>query len=386
MATSFLIPVDRQIQLARQIFPDLEEIGPGICRASCPGIHRHTTANGKRDFQLWFQEGKGPSEHCMHGSCEAERNDAMSALYALLRSEDPARHTRLKTYANEHAAYIAAPTGRRAPVEPFDPALAEETAADCPIAITETWLREHSPIAIPKDPASWPSLLLDNLYHPGEKILIFTKFQSQGQLLHIAGQHTLRLEEHPPKYGQIPPARQRSGFPRGGPAGVWFLASPITGEWTPNQNNRDAHGARLGRRHADCCTRYPYLVLESDEAPPHVWLRILVQLCHPVCAIYTSGGKSYHALIRVNCRTKEEFDAQRAYFITCLSALGADPAAITAVRLTRLPGCLRYGTGSGADHRPYLDPEGNPAPRMQQLLYLNPGATKNSILENALGH
>ena len=102
-----------------------------------------------------------------------------------------------------------------------------------------------------------------------------------------------------------------------------------------------------------------------------------------VVAIYTSGGKSYHALVRVNCTTKEDFDIQRQRYITRLAALGADPAAITAVRLTRLPGCLRYGSGDGQHHKPYLDAAGQPAPRMQQLLYLNPAADGRSILHLA---
>ncbi len=379
----FEIPVDEQITLARQIFPDLEDLGNGICQATCPGIDCHTTKNAARDFRLWFERGKGPHEYCVHASCAAARQAAMSALYSLLRSKDPAVKTARENYHAARASYNAAPTLRREPFELYQPTLAHQVAEYSQAIITGDWLRQHSPIPIPADPAAWPRLLLESIYQPGDKILVFTKFASQGQLLHTVGGPTLRLEAAPPAYGHTYPERRPSAFPKGAENGVWFLAAPVTGDWQANENNRDRHGARLGRRHAACATRFPYLVLESDEAPPAVWLRILVQLADPIVAVYTSGGKSYHALVRVDCKTKEEFDLKRTEYCVRLTALGADPAAVTAVRLTRLPGCLRFGTGSGPEHRPYLGTDGKPAPRMQQLLYLNPSADGRSILDLA---
>lgn len=377
----FEIPIEEQIRIARQVFPDLEDLGNGICQATCPGIDCHTTKNSPRDFRVWFERGKGPHEKCMHGSCEAARSAAMSQLYSLLRAADPAVTAKRRDYKNARATYSSAPTLRKAPFELYQPHLAQQVADGCPLLITEQWLRDHSPVAIPADPKAWPRLLLESIYEPGEKILIFTKFASQGQLLHHVGGQTLRLEDSPPAYGHTYPIRRPCGFPQGAENGVWFLCAPVTGDWQANENNRDRHGAKLGRRHASCATSFPYLVLESDEAPPAVWLRIIVQLADPIVAIYTSGGKSYHALIRVNCRTKEEFDLKRTEYCVRLTALGADPAAVTAVRLTRLPGCLRFGSGSGPEHRPYLGTDGKPAPRMQQLLYLNPQADTRSILD-----
>ena len=69
----FDIPVSEQIAIAREIFPDIEEIGSGsgICQATCPGIACHTTGNGARDFRIWFEQGKGPHDNCVHKSCAA---------------------------------------------------------------------------------------------------------------------------------------------------------------------------------------------------------------------------------------------------------------------------------------------------------------------------
>lgn len=378
----FLLDVERQVAIARQFLPDLEHLGNGHCVATCPGECHHSTHSGKRDFAIWFSYGKGPHDHCFHKSCASARDAIMRDIWSAISKEDPSRRAALDAYKKERTLYHNAPTERPAPIEPYHPTLAMQVADANPVRdIDDDWLLAHSPIRIPDTPAKWPAMLLDALYTPQDNILIFTKFASQGQLLYTPGSGAVRLEERPPRAGYLPGKRTPSGFPKGAQAGVWFLAAPITGEWQPNDNNRDKHGAKLGRRHAACCTKFPYLVLESDDAPPAVWLAILTQLAEPIVAIYTSGGKSYHALIRVNARTKEEFDAHRRAYVTRLAALGADPAAITAVRLTRLPGCLRYGVGEGNDHRPYLTADGQPAPRMQRLLYLHPQADHTPIIE-----
>ena len=66
----------------------------------------------------------------------------------------------------------------------------------------------------------------------------------------------------------------------------------------------------------------------------------------------------------------------RDALLPVLCPLGADAAALTAVRLSRLPGCLRHGTS---------DKEGNfvpyPVPRLQELIWLNPSAPARPILE-----
>ena len=86
----------------------------------------------------------------------------------------------------------------------------------------------------------------------------------------------------------------------------------------------------------------------------------------PVVAIYSSGGKSIHALVAVDCASKAEFDACRDVLRAVLCPLGADGAAMTAVRLSRLPGCLRFGKRQAEGYKRYE------RPRLQRLVYLNP--------------
>jgi hypothetical protein len=136
---------------------------------------------------------------------------------------------------------------------------------------------------------------------------------------------------------------------------VWYLCQPVTGEWKPNPRVTDDHGRpRLSRRSEEVVTSWRYLVLESDNAPEDLWLNFLAQVPLPIAAIYTSGGKSIHALVKVDVGSKAEWDRIKKMIMPLFSKLGADPAALTAVRLTRLPCCMR---GNRPQRLLFLDPD-----------------------------
>jgi hypothetical protein len=61
----------------------------------------------------------------------------------------------------------------------------------------------------------------------------------------------------------------------------------------------------------------------------------------PISAIYDSGGDSIHALVRVDAESKAQWDEGRDAIKPHLIKLGADPGALSGVRLTRLPNCRR---------------------------------------------
>ena len=167
----------------------------------------------------------------------------------------------------------------------------------------------------------------------GEQVLIFNDLESQGQFLWEADQ---------------PPDRQRSRLPAG-QDGVWFLPQPVTGHFHPNPR---AEG-RPSRRSQEAVTAWRYAVLESDEADADDWLRCLVQMPLRIASICESGKRSIHALVRVDVASKAEWDKFMEPIKPTLITLGADPGALTAVRLSRLPQAMR-----GA--------------RCQRLLYLSP--------------
>lgn len=323
--------------------------------APCPGAHLHTTRTGRRDFQLFIDPAgiQLPHEHCFHASCQPARDEFMARLYSAIKSEQGGTHPPAQQALRPLPPQ---PTPRK--YKPcLDMVRAQALAAHCPHDITPAYLRSISPIAIPESRYSWAELLIDTLYRPGERILVFTRFASQGQFIRVAGRGNYRLSPWPGT-----PAQPIANLPSEGAEGCWFLCSPVLGTWQPNPHNTKAGRPRLGRRHTACCTRFPYAVLESDTIPPALWLRILAQITDPIAAIYTSGGKSIHALISAgDITTTEQFNVLRDKLRRRLTPVGVDPAALTAVRLTRLPGALRHNK---------CGEKGQPA--LQELYYLNP--------------
>lgn len=167
-----------------------------------------------------------------------------------------------------------------------------------------------------------------------ERVLIFTDNKSQGDALW-----------------------PNEKVPVRGPHGVWYLAQPVDGEYHPNPRQ-----GTMSRRSQEAVTAWRYLVLESDQAKPRLWLGAIVQFPLRIAAIYSSGGRSVHALVRIDARTKGEWDAEREAMKRALVVLGADAGAMTAVRLTRLPNCWR-------------------ARALQKLLYVNPEPPLRPICE-----
>ena len=223
------------------------------------------------------------------------------------------------------------------------------------------WLAERSPW----DPRRVTAQgFLDAMFREGEKTVIFINYRSQGQFGHIAGApgKTYYLGDRP---GLRPVLATE--FPDHAREGAWFLPSPLDGKWHPSGKVDPAGNPVLSRRTGASITTYRHLLLESDNAPEEEWLNLICQLPLPITALYTSGSRSIHALIKIDTPSKSAFDAFRDRISPILSKLGADPAAISGVRLTRLPGILRDGTIDKDGKYFKFDP-----PRLQRLLYLNP--------------
>lgn len=204
--------------------------------------------------------------------------------------------------------------------------------------VDEAWLAKRS--KTPPDQISTEQFL-NSLYQPGEKVLLFNEFKSQGQQPYEVNADS-KIED----------------ALRGGPEGIWFLSNPVDGLEHPNPRQEN----KPSRRSEESVTAFRYMVVESDVTDPKEWLACLVQLPLRIVAIYTSGGKSIHALVRVDATSKEHWDATCRKMKPILVTLGADPGALTAVRLTRLPGAKR-------------------GEKLQQLLYINPNPEAKPIWE-----
>jgi hypothetical protein len=90
----------------------------------------------------------------------------------------------------------------------------------------------------------------------------------------------------------------------------------------------------------------------------------MARLPLPIAAVYESGGKSVHALLKIEAATADEWRQAVEKIRIPLVMLGADEAAMTAVRLSRLPQCYRREKG-----------------KWQRLLYLNGAPDGTPIIE-----
>ncbi len=115
----------------------------------------------------------------------------------------------------------------------------------------------------------------------------------------------------------------------------------------------------MGRAHEGACTRFPYLLIESDSVDLDTWFKILVTQPIPIASICTSGSKSLHTLIRLDDTADWQTECSKYHYLV---DYGADKNAMTKVRRTRLPGVVRR------------EKIGMPCNCCQQLLYLDPNA------------
>lgn len=313
----------------------------------CRFSHLHSKPGGARDVRVCLTEdgGKLPTFFCFHSSCEGEwapvNRELRRRIWFAENGGNPLPSSNWNQGGRTPREPDVKPPGRRDfDLEALKRIYRPELGAN------RDWFRARSPIPLE---GLTPEGFLAYLYQPGERVLVFTKFASQGQFIQWVGHGSFRLGRR-----SDVKAVPCSELPKGGPEGVWFLCQPVTGKWYPNPRNPNEDGTlNLSRRSMEAVTAWRFMVLESDEAPEDLWLSFLATLPLPISAIYTSGGKSIHALVPVQAKDKAEWDQVKRLFVSILTKLGADSGALSAVRLTRLPGCTR----------------GN---REQKLLYLNP--------------
>jgi hypothetical protein len=215
--------------------------------------------------------------------------------------------------------------------------------------VTPSWLYQRSPL---HPDALAPGAFLRFLFRPGEKVLVFDVYKSQG----------CQVWMHPGPDGNV----NELNYLKQGCEGAWFLSNPVDGQWRDiDRLKRPGNPTGRSRRAEENVTAWRYCVIESDDAPKDQWLNALVQLPLPITSITDTGSnKGPHALVLVNATSKPHWDEiVREGIGPQLTALGADFGTMTAVRLTRLPNCRRGQTG-----------------RMQQLLYFDPAPDLRTIL------
>ncbi len=112
-------------------------------------------------------------------------------------------------------------------------------------------------------------------------------------------------------------------------AGAWIRFNPLDGGGVRNDNVAEF-------RHA---------LVESDSLPVDKQVAIIRELRLPVTALVSSGGKSAHAVVRVDAKDYDEYRRRvdELYRICRENGLAVDTQNKNPSRLSRMPGVMRGG-------------------------------------------
>ena len=112
-------------------------------------------------------------------------------------------------------------------------------------------------------------------------------------------------------------------------AGAWIRINPLDGKGAGDKN----------------VTAYRYALAEADTMPIEDQKKLLINLKLPIAALVESGGKSVHAIVKVNASNKAEYDQRVAFLFSELAKRNfiVDTNNKNPSRLSRLPGAMRNG-------------------------------------------
>lgn len=110
-------------------------------------------------------------------------------------------------------------------------------------------------------------------------------------------------------------------------AGAWIRVNPMDGKGITDKN----------------VTQYRYVLVESDSTSIEEQYRLYQQLNLPIATLVYSGGKSLHAIVKINADNRKEYDQRVRYLYDTLKRYGFNPdeSDKNPSKLSRLPGVKR---------------------------------------------
>lgn len=200
------------------------------------------------------------------------------------------------------------------------------------VVVSPGWV-EAKEVKEPKEwhPGKEASLYIETLFEPGEVIGYVMQSRldkernkyipaNKGVYKKTAGE----LLEAISKYGDDLGAALGDYEPN---AGAWIRFNPLDGEDVRNSN----------------VTEYRYALVESDDLEVGKQNSIIRELELPVAVLMFSGGKSVHAIVRIDAADYKEYQKRVEYLyqICEKNGLKVDTQNKNPSRLSRLPGCTR---------------------------------------------
>jgi RecA-family ATPase len=112
--------------------------------------------------------------------------------------------------------------------------------------------------------------------------------------------------------------------------GVYFCVNPL--------------GKTSDQRLTENIADFRYALIEFDSIPREHQYQIIQQSRIPCKVVTDSGGKSIHAIVKINARNLNEYRERVGMLMEHFREYGVDPKTKDPTRLSRLPGCVREDT------------------------------------------
>lgn len=205
-----------------------------------------------------------------------------------------------------------------------------DAAANTPLLLTNA--NELQPFIIPEqwDPVRQLIDYLEALFEPADNVgYVVQCFQRDGEWKPTKGCWDRTA-------GQLIEALTQCGGDIGAvlgdynqEAGAWIRFNPLDGQGCKNDNVSD----------------FRYALVESDEGELAQQNAVIHDLELPCAALVYSGGKSLHAIVRVDAPDHAEYKRRVDYlYAVCRkNGLVLDPQCRNPSRLSRMPGAMRGG-------------------------------------------
>ena len=191
---------------------------------------------------------------------------------------------------------------------------------------------EQTPVTIPENwnPAEQITEYLEALFEPDEFVAYVTEtYERDGKLRpgkryasRTAGELLQELEKNNGNFSDTFGTIDET-------VGAWICVNPVDGKGGKNQNITD----------------FRYALVESDSISLEQQNGLIHDLKLPTAALVYSGGKSLHAIVRVDAPNYKEYQ-QRVNFLYKIcnqNGLTVDESCRNPSRLSRMPGVIRCG-------------------------------------------
>ena len=179
------------------------------------------------------------------------------------------------------------------------------------------------------DPVKELTTYLETLFQADESVGYVTEtWEKDGKFLPSKGSYSRtagQLIQELSRYGNIGEALGDINEK----AGAWIRFNPLDGKGVKNEN----------------VTEFRYALVESDTLPIDKQNALLRELELPIAALVYSGGKSLHAIVKIDAADYSEYRKRVNYLyeICKKNGLELDTQNKNPSRLSRMPGAIRNG-------------------------------------------